>query len=414
MLSQNKNRKFFLPMCILLLMLSFGFSLQAHAAWVKNGDGTYSYKDADGTLARSQWIKKKYYVDANGIRLTGKQKIDSKWYYFSPLNGKLQKKRWITDGEFRYYAGKDGALYKKGIYTIGKYKYLFGADAVMKTGKCTFKKKTYYLFPENGRMMKNSWLCLDDQFYYFDKNGVMVKSKWLSGYKCYLDAKGQRLSSCWKGSRYLGKNGISYSGLHKISGTYYYFDPKTRKKVANRLITIKGKRWYFDASGKGAENIVPAPGSGVSVQSEYYSHPVVDDETLLSYIIYCEAGNQPYAGKLAVGYIILNRVYSKTFPASTVREVVYQKGQFSPVWNSALDRVYKTPSIVNEECKTAAKAVLKKRARIAAGKTVKINVNGKKVSFPHLYFLSPGGYRSEGLSSAYLQIGNHVFFSSWR
>ncbi len=410
---RNKNKRRILLACMLFLMLSLR-AAQAHASWEKNGDGSYSYRQADGTIALGKWINRKFYVNSNGVRLTGKQKIGADWYYFSPENGKLQKNRWIREDTFRCYAGKDGVLCANGIYTIGKQKYLFDENAVMQTGICSFRKKTYYLRPENGRMLRSKWVYLDGHFYYFDKNGVMARNTWMSGYKYYLDADGQRVSDSWKGSRYLGSDGVSYVGFKKIGDTYYYFDSKTRKKVTNKLITIKSKRWYFDDEGKGAENVVPAPGSGVSVQEQYYSHPAVDDETLLSYIIYCEAGNQPYAGKLAIGYVIMNRVYSQTFAASTVREVIYQKGQFSPVWNSAFDRVYSDPSVVNEESRAAAKAVMKKRARIAAGKTVKLKLNGTKISFPYIYFLSSGGYRSEGLSVPYVQIGGHVFFDVWK
>lgn len=413
MFLKNKNGKKFLLASMLFLMLLFSLTVQAHASWVQNEDGTYSYQDADGELARSRWIDKRYYVDADGIRLTGKQKIGAKWYYFSPSNGRLQKKCWIEDGDDRYYAGKDGALYAKGIYTINGSRYLFGANAVMKTGKCTFQKKTYFLQLKDGRMLTDQWVQLEDGFYYFDKSGAMLKNKWLSNLTYYVDGNGCRVSGKWVGSRYIGKNGKAFSGLRKVSGVYYYFNTRTHAKVTNAFVTVSGKRWYFNNEGVGSQNTVPAPGKGVNVQPQYYTHPAVDDETLLSYIIYCEAGNQPYAGKLAIGYVIMNRVYSRTFTASTVREVIYDRGQFSPVWNSSMDKVYSNPSIVNEECRKAAKAVMKRRARFAAGKTVKLNLNGTKTDFPYLYFLSPGGYSSQGMSSAYLQIGDHVFFSSW-
>ncbi len=410
---QDKTKINFLLMGILLLMMLLGFSVQAHASWVENEDGTYSYQKENGTIARGKWIKKKFYVNKEGIRVTGKQKIGSKWYYFSPSNGKLQKKRWIKDGESRYYAGKNGVLYAKGLYTIDQYNYLFDENAVVQTGKQSLYGKTYYFKPKKGRMLKNGWVKINKYFYYFDANGVMVANRWLIG-TYYMDAKGRRVTDKWIGARYLGSDGRVCSGLHDISGTYYYFDPGTRNKVTDRLITIDGKRWYFDDEGKGSLNIVLPPSQGVRVQSQYYTHRVVDDETLLSYIIYCEAGNQPYAGKLAVGYVIMNRVYSQIFPASTVREVVYQSGQFSPVWNSMLDRVLNDPTVVNAECKAAAKAVMKKRAKFASGKTVKLNVDGTKVDFPHLYFLSPSDYWSRGMSSSHIQIGGHIFFSQWR
>lgn len=54
------------------------------------------------------------------------------------------------------------------------------------------------------------------------------------------------------------------------------------------------------------------------------------DLDLLAAIIYCEAGNQPYVGQVAVGNVVMNRVKSAVFP-NTVLEVIYQNRQFSPV-----------------------------------------------------------------------------------
>ena len=59
---------------------------------------------------------------------------------------------------------------------------------------------------------------------------------------------------------------------------------------------------------------------------------------LLASIIFCEAGNQPYEGQVAVGAVLMNRVRSDAFP-DTVREVIYQKGQFTPAGSGWLDRV---------------------------------------------------------------------------
>ena len=58
---------------------------------------------------------------------------------------------------------------------------------------------------------------------------------------------------------------------------------------------------------------------------------------LLANIIYCEAGSESYVGKVAVGNVIMNRVKSASQP-NTITEVVYPKGQFSPVRNGSLQR----------------------------------------------------------------------------
>lgn len=298
-----------------------------------------------GAAAPSQaaWGKNNnYYTDASGARLKGKQKIGANWYYFSLNNGKLVRNRWVK---------------------------------------------------------------IDRRFYYFDENGVMQRHKWLSGYTYYVGTKGYRLTNQWKGARYLGKKGKAYTGFQKVGEDYYYFDPKTKEKVVNTVLTIKGKRWQFDSEGRGSRSKIPAPGAGVDVQPQYYTHPAADDETLLSYIIYCEAGNQPYEGKLAVGYVVLNRVYSKQFRSSTVREVIYERNQFAPTWDGSMARVFKDPSLVNEECKRAARYLIKKRKRFASGKKILLNLNGQKVPFPYLFFANPAYTYASGFA-----IGDHVFY----
>lgn len=79
--------------------------------------------------------------------------------------------------------------------------------------------------------------------------------------------------------------------------------------------------------------------------------PVNKDLKLLAKIINAEAGNQPYKGKVAVGNVIMNRVDHPKFP-DTIKDVVYQKGQFSPVSNGS---IHKEP---NKESIQAAKEVL--------------------------------------------------------
>lgn len=54
------------------------------------------------------------------------------------------------------------------------------------------------------------------------------------------------------------------------------------------------------------------------------------DRYLLANLIYCEAGGEPYAGQLAVGAVVINRVLNSLYP-DTVVGVIYQSNQFSPV-----------------------------------------------------------------------------------
>ena len=62
------------------------------------------------------------------------------------------------------------------------------------------------------------------------------------------------------------------------------------------------------------------------------------EKELLASLIFCEAGNQPYEGQVAVGAVVMNRINSSSYP-DTMEEVIYQFGQFSPAMSGWLDRV---------------------------------------------------------------------------
>lgn len=79
------------------------------------------------------------------------------------------------------------------------------------------------------------------------------------------------------------------------------------------------------------------------------------DIAMLAAIIECEAGNQPYQGKLAVGSVIVNRVRDSRF-ASTVSSVIFSPGQFSPVASGRFAIVLARGA--SESCVAAAQEVL--------------------------------------------------------
>ncbi|SER74371.1 cell wall hydrolase [Lachnobacterium bovis] len=80
------------------------------------------------------------------------------------------------------------------------------------------------------------------------------------------------------------------------------------------------------------------------------------EEFLLGAIIQCEAGGEPYEGKLAVGSVILNRVHSPKFPNS-LTGVIYQSGQFTPARSGRLAMVLQSGR-VDASCMQAAREVL--------------------------------------------------------
>lgn len=110
------------------------------------------------------------------------------------------------------------------------------------------------------------------------------------------------------------------------------------------------------------------------------------DRYLLANLIYCEAGNQPYDGQVAVGAVVMNRVMSGVFP-DTVVGVIYQKRQFSPVASGRL-----------------ALALAENRATPACYRAADEAMAGKTTVGNCLFFRTP----IEGLTGT--QIGGHIFY----
>lgn len=108
------------------------------------------------------------------------------------------------------------------------------------------------------------------------------------------------------------------------------------------------------SAGGAAQNDSTATQSG-SVSEETVTTASSSDVSLLAALIYCEAGNQSREGKVAVGAVVMNRIASSSYPGS-IREVIYQSGQFSPAGSGWLDQVLSggAPS----DCYEAAQAAL--------------------------------------------------------
>lgn len=81
-----------------------------------------------------------------------------------------------------------------------------------------------------------------------------------------------------------------------------------------------------------------------------------DEQALLASIIFCEAGNQPYEGQVAVGAVIMNRVRSDVYPNS-IAEVIYQSGQFGPAMSGWLDSVLASGGYTDTAMQAAADAL---------------------------------------------------------
>nr|MCR4717743.1 cell wall hydrolase [Lachnospiraceae bacterium] len=102
--------------------------------------------------------------------------------------------------------------------------------------------------------------------------------------------------------------------------------------------------------------------------------------------IYCEAGNQCYAGKLAVGIVVMNRVESKVFP-NTIKGVLYQPYQFTPARTGALSSAMSTYNKTGFKSNATYKQCLK-AAKEALSGSKSVTLKGKKKSLKGYHFFS--------------------------
>jgi N-acetylmuramoyl-L-alanine amidase len=117
-----------------------------------------------------------------------------------------------------------------------------------------------------------------------------------------------------------------------------------------------------------------------------YSNEELD---LLARLVRAEAQGESLQGKIAVACVVLNRVESSTFP-NTIKGVIYQKGQFQPVRNGAINKAADQESI-----KAVQEAI----------------TSSRQIAGASLFFYNPATAKSRWLDSraTTVVIGHHVF-----
>ena len=113
------------------------------------------------------------------------------------------------------------------------------------------------------------------------------------------------------------------------------------KAVGGKIEKVTGRYHYLTTN----------EGAAIRMGDSYYDEDAV---LWLSRIIHAESGNQPLAGKIAVGTVVLNRVDSPKYP-DTIYGVIFDKKygvQFTPTENGSIWCNPNTDSVI------AAKIVL--------------------------------------------------------
>ena len=130
----------------------------------------------------------------------------------------------------------------------------------------------------------------------------------------------------------------------KIEEDPVSLNPKQKEKVEQMLRqTREGIQGQY---AKGSQVLA----DHVKKESQKKQKRVIDyseeDYEVLLKIVQAEAGICDEKGKILVANVIINRVKSDEFP-DTVKKVVYQPSQFSPVSNGSINRVKVTQETID-------------------------------------------------------------------
>ena len=128
--------------------------------------------------------------------------------------------------------------------------------------------------------------------------------------------------------------------------TAYLIKVEEERKAAEEAQRLAEEQAAAEA--RAAEEAAAAEAQAASVAAS--------EQELLAALIYCEAGNQPYEGQVAVGAVVMNRVKSGVYP-NTITDVIYQSGQFGPAMTGWLDSVLASGSYSDTARQAAADAI---------------------------------------------------------
>lgn len=147
-----------------------------------------------------------------------------------------------------------------------------------------------------------------------------------------------------------------------------------------------GRAW---ATENGLEQELGTESLPDLAQAGYRGVTGSDELRLLARLVAAEAGGEPYAGKVAVAAVVLNRVEHPSFP-KTVSSVIFQPGAFESVSNGLVWRVNPRGEPTN--------------AAVDA-------LNGWDPTFGALYFWNPYKPVSGWMWTRTIltQIGRHIF-----
>lgn len=260
------------------------------AGWIKNEDGSYSYRDENGNKLQNCVVKidDKYYGFGYDERLYQGRRF-SIWnsqtgeeqYYEAKEDGSLytDEWHWARDPYIGvinlYYYGADGSGFN-GIKDIEGKNYYF-RNGIARTN-CVIsvdgkkytanengalteiqndgwnKAEGYYYYLKNGEELRDCIEKIGEQFYGFDDTGKMYADEIFgSDGKCYCAADDGHLKiNTWvkKSGKwyYFGEDGAAYQGVQEIAGETYYFGYSC-EMVSGEFVEENGKAYLAEKNG---------------------------------------------------------------------------------------------------------------------------------------------------------------------
>jgi len=243
-----------------------GYQVKGKVVRAKDGKLRYFDKDSGNAVINrfaqgdnpSDW----YYFGADGVALTGLQKIGQQTLYFGQ-DGKQVKGQVVTlaDKSIHYFDANSGEMAVNKFAEGAKNEwYYFGQDGKAVTGLKTINKQVLY-FGQDGKQVKGQVVTLADKsIRYFDANsGEMAVNKFAEGAKnewYYFDQDGKAVTGLKTINNqvlYFGQDGKQVKGqVVYVDGAERYFDPKSGDMVRNKWIRLEDGTWmYFDRNGRG-------------------------------------------------------------------------------------------------------------------------------------------------------------------
>lgn len=297
------------------------------------------------------------------------QKIDVKEQEISDTQAALEEAQKTADDQYAAMKKRIKYMYEKGDFQM--------LDAILREG--TFSDMLNYFDYVNAlsaydRKMLVQYQETRDSIARQEEQLEQEKQE-LSDYKVTVEAEQSRVSGLVSST----SNSISqYSNqISQAEAEAEAYENQIKQQEAD-LTALRKKLAEEIAMSKLAAQSYKRDISQVSFAEE--------DRYLLANLIYCEAGGEPYAGKLAVGAVVINRVLSSVYP-DTVTGVIYQRAQFSPVASGRL-----------------ALALAEGRATQACYDAADEAMSGVSNVGDCVYFRTP----IEGLSG--ISIGGHIFY----